>query len=156
MHACSVMTDSCDFKNCGLAGSFVHIIFQAKILGELPFPTPGYLPNWGIKPPSPTLAGGFFTTENKLGSPYAYVYTLSRSHVFFIHSFIIEHFRCFLTLAIVNNAAISTGMHLSSYISVSVSQINTEKQNFWVIWQFYLIFANTCYLLYNNILTGIR
>ena len=44
MHACSVMTDSCDFKNCGLAG-FVHIIFQAKILGELPFPTPGYLPN---------------------------------------------------------------------------------------------------------------
>ena len=67
MHACvlsrSVVTDSCDFKNCGLPGSFVHRIFQAKILGELPFPTPGYLPDRGIKPPSPTLAGGFFSTE---------------------------------------------------------------------------------------------
>ena len=67
MHACvlsrSVVTDSCDFKNCGLPGPFVHRIFQAKILGELPFPTPGYLPDRGIKPPSPALAGGFFTTS---------------------------------------------------------------------------------------------
>ena len=29
---------------------------------ELPFPTPGDLPNPGIKPASPALAGGFFTT----------------------------------------------------------------------------------------------
>ena len=29
----------------------------------LPFPSPGDLPNPGIKPVSPTLAGGFFTTE---------------------------------------------------------------------------------------------
>ena len=29
----------------------------------LPFPSPGDLPNPGIKPASPTLAGGFFTTE---------------------------------------------------------------------------------------------
>ena len=29
----------------------------------LPFPTPGYLPNPGIKPKSPTLVGEFFTTE---------------------------------------------------------------------------------------------
>ena len=73
MHACvlsrSVVTDSCDFKNCGLPGSFVHRIFQAKILGELPFPTPGYLPDRGIKPPSPTLAGGFFSTETSKEAP---------------------------------------------------------------------------------------
>ena len=30
---------------------------------RLPFPSPGHLPNPEIKPTSPTLAGGFFTTE---------------------------------------------------------------------------------------------
>jgi len=29
----------------------------------LPFPSPGDLPDSGIKPDSPALAGGFFTTE---------------------------------------------------------------------------------------------
>ena len=29
----------------------------------LPFPPPGNLPNLGIEPASPALAGGFFTTE---------------------------------------------------------------------------------------------
>ena len=29
----------------------------------LPFPYPGDLPDLGIKPASPALAGGFFTTE---------------------------------------------------------------------------------------------
>ena len=31
--------------------------------GGLPFPSPGYLPNLGIEPTCPELAGGFFTTE---------------------------------------------------------------------------------------------
>ena len=30
---------------------------------ELPFPSPGNLPDPGIEPMSPALAGGFFTTE---------------------------------------------------------------------------------------------
>ena len=30
---------------------------------DLPFPTPGDLPDPGIEPVSPALAGGFFTTE---------------------------------------------------------------------------------------------
>ena len=34
----------------------------------LPFPSPGDLPNRGIEPVSPALAGGFFTTE-PLGKP---------------------------------------------------------------------------------------
>ena len=29
----------------------------------LPFPSPGHLPDPGIEPASPTLAGGFFTAE---------------------------------------------------------------------------------------------
>ena len=38
----------------------------------LPFPSPGdhFLPNWGIKPTSPALAGGFFTTEPPGKTPY--------------------------------------------------------------------------------------
>ena len=35
----------------------------------LPFPTPGNLPNPGIKPASPVLAGRFFTTESP-GKPH--------------------------------------------------------------------------------------
>ena len=29
----------------------------------MPFPSPGYLPDPGIEPESPALAGGFLTTE---------------------------------------------------------------------------------------------
>jgi len=37
---------------------------------ELPFPPPGDLPNSGIKPVSPALAGRYFPTEPP-GKPYA-------------------------------------------------------------------------------------
>ena len=43
--------------------SFFHGIMQARILGVLPFPSPGDLPNPGIEPTSPALAGKFFTTQ---------------------------------------------------------------------------------------------
>ena len=36
---------------------------QKKYWSGLPFPPPGDLPDPGIKPTSPALAGGFFTTE---------------------------------------------------------------------------------------------
>ena len=54
------------------AGSSVHGIFQAKILEWVAFPSPGDLPNPGIKPTSlgsPALAGRFFTTV-PLGKPF--------------------------------------------------------------------------------------
>ena len=44
-------------------GSFVHRIFQARILKRLPFPSPGDLLDPGVEPKSPALAGGFFTIE---------------------------------------------------------------------------------------------
>ena len=42
---------------------------------ELPFPSPGYLPNPGIEPVPLALAGGFFTTEptGKCGTQFAYL-----------------------------------------------------------------------------------
>ena len=36
---------------------------QQERYSGLPFPTPGNLPDPGIEPKSPALAGGFFTTE---------------------------------------------------------------------------------------------
>ena len=41
--------------------------------GELPFPSPGDLPNPGIEPGCPALAGGFFTTEPP-GKPPSFLY----------------------------------------------------------------------------------
>ena len=44
-------------------GSSIHEILQARILEQFPFPSPGNLPDPGIEPAAPALAGGFFTTE---------------------------------------------------------------------------------------------
>ena len=44
-----------DLMDCSPAGSSVHGILQARILEWLPFPSPGDLPNPGIKPRSPAL-----------------------------------------------------------------------------------------------------
>ena len=43
--------------------SSVRGISQARILEWVAILTPGDLPDPGIKPESPALAGGFFTTE---------------------------------------------------------------------------------------------
>ena len=47
---------------CSWPGSSVHEILQARILEWVARP-PGDLPDPGIEPASPALAGGFFTTE---------------------------------------------------------------------------------------------
>ena len=63
-HACSGVScpTHCNPTDYILAGSSVHGIFRQEYRSGLPFP-PGDLPDPGIKPTSPTLAGGFFTTE---------------------------------------------------------------------------------------------
>ena len=49
--------------DCSPPGSSVHGIFQAEYWSGLPFPSPGNLPDRGMEPTSPALAGGFFTAE---------------------------------------------------------------------------------------------
>ena len=68
MHAKSLQLCPTLFNptDCSPPGSSVHGISQARILEWLPFPSPGGLPNRGIKSTSlmcPILAGGFFPTS---------------------------------------------------------------------------------------------
>ena len=43
-------------------------LFMQEYWNGLPFPTHGHHPNPGIKPTSPALTGGFFTTESPVKS----------------------------------------------------------------------------------------
>ena len=61
-HSCLIHCDSMDSSP---PGSSVHGIFQAAYWSGLPCPTPGDLPDQGIKPVFPlssALAGVFFMT----------------------------------------------------------------------------------------------
>ena len=51
----------CDPMDCSPLGSSVHGISQEKIQKQATIPSPGDLPNPGIKPTSPTLVGGYGT-----------------------------------------------------------------------------------------------
>ena len=69
IQSCSAL---CDLIDCGLSGFSVHGILQARIL-EWFFPTPGDLPEPGIKSMSPALAGRFstnWTTWKAQGSAF--------------------------------------------------------------------------------------
>ena len=46
----------------------------------LPFPSPGDLPNPGIEPKYPALAGGFFITEPP-GTPFWSIYYITKSFI---------------------------------------------------------------------------
>ena len=61
-----------DPMDCSLPGSFVHGIFQVRILDGLPFPPPGDL-NSGIELASPELAGRFFATSATWEACYTHV-----------------------------------------------------------------------------------
>ena len=53
----------CHTVDCNPPDSSVHGIFQARILEWVAISYSTDLPDPGVKPMSPTLAGGFFTTE---------------------------------------------------------------------------------------------
>ena len=51
----------CDTMDCSPPGSSLHGILQAEYWSGLPFPSPGGLPDPGIKSRSPAWADSFFT-----------------------------------------------------------------------------------------------
>ena len=64
---CRLVTKSCltlcDFMDCSPPGSSVHGFSRQGYWDGLPFPSPGDLPDPGIKSTSLALAGRFLTTE---------------------------------------------------------------------------------------------
>ena len=68
------MSNSCDPLDCSLSGSSVHGMLQQECWSGLPFPSPGDLPNPGIKPWSPALQADSLPTE-LCGKPIVLVYT---------------------------------------------------------------------------------
>ena len=53
----------CDPMDCSLSGSSVRGIFQARVLEGITIPSPGDLPNPGIKPRSPALRADALPSE---------------------------------------------------------------------------------------------
>ena len=64
-------------------------------------------------------------------------------HIFFICSSVDRHLGCFHILAIVNSAAMNTGVHVSFPIRVFISLwIYAQEWNCWIIWQLHFQFFN--------------
>ena len=70
MHIVTVVTQMldhvrlfCDPMNGSLPDPLSMVFLWQEYWSGLPFPSPGDLSDPGIKPMSPFLAGGFFTTE---------------------------------------------------------------------------------------------
>ena len=62
VQACPTLWDP---VGCSPPGSYVHGFFsRQEFWSRLPFPPPGDLPNPGMEPTFPVLAGGFFTTAS--------------------------------------------------------------------------------------------
>ena len=61
----------CDPMDCSLPCSSVHGILQARYWSGLPFPSPGDLPDPGIKPGSPALEADALTSEPP-GKPHSH------------------------------------------------------------------------------------
>ena len=59
----------CDPADCSPPGSSVHEISQARILGGLPCPPPGDLPNPGVEPKSSALQVDSLPSEHTLRNP---------------------------------------------------------------------------------------
>ena len=53
----------CDPTDCSSTVSLSVGFPRQEYCSGLPFPSPGHLPNPGIEPASPALAGGFSTSE---------------------------------------------------------------------------------------------
>ena len=71
-----------DPMDCSPPGSYVQGISQARILSGLTFPSPQDLRDPGIEPGSPTLVGGFLTTELPKKSVFKHTSILNDNYYF--------------------------------------------------------------------------
>ena len=83
LFSCEVVSDSFVIMDCGLPGSSVHGIFQARILEGTAISSSRRSSDPQMEPTSPSLVGEFFITEPP-GKPFCHM----------IGSFIENHLKC--------------------------------------------------------------
>ena len=85
--------------NCFPPGSLSIGFPKQEYWSGLPFPSPGSLPNPGIKPRSPTLAGRFFTAEPPiLLFFFFFFFFFWGNHILFSLCVLIHHYYSFLRI----------------------------------------------------------
>ena len=60
---CQLCLTLCDLMDCSPPGSSIHGLSRQEYWSVLPFPSPGDLPDPGIKPRSPALEADALTSE---------------------------------------------------------------------------------------------
>ena len=75
--SCFTLCDPTDYSPPGCS---VHDFSRQEYWSGLPFPNPGHLPDPGIEPVSPALAGGLFTIVPP-GKPWGVMYQWSKHSV---------------------------------------------------------------------------
>ena len=93
--------------DCSPPGSSVHGVSQARILEWVAIPSLGDLPDPGMEPGSPALAGGFFTAEPP-GKP-----ALSHTYKLIIDKY-------FALFCILSSKSIM-GIMLTAYLNLHIS-----------------------------------
>ena len=130
----------CDTMDYSFPGPSIHGISQARILEWLPLPSLGDLPDPGIEPATPALAGGFFTAEPP-GRPtcmymYRYIHTCTRTHTQHIYNGIlpVHYFLLFIELYDQNSKQfLSPEYFIRPLLFFTLKLLN------------YIIFKNSCH-----------
>ena len=78
--ACSVVSDSATPWTVACQAPLSMGFSRQEYWSALPFPSPGDLPDPGIEPPSPVLAGDSFLLSH-LGNPLIYLYSHANIHM---------------------------------------------------------------------------
>ena len=119
----------CSPMDCSPPGSSVHGIFRPEHWSRLPLPTPGDLPDPGIKPMSlvsPALAGGFFTAVPP-GKPRCYIIYITIPLLHYSYISLICYIQKFFYFLQMNSEVFKR--KILCYLGLSLKHFSKDKAN---------------------------